>query len=447
MKFFNLCIPVLAILLALLNSLQANAAGEDGTRGGENAVVCFNNPAIPLAIRDVSSPRYGQILDEEVKNNVVSVESYDLFEARMPRGLDHVEPKIIAFAEGENIRSYVERIAKRFSAFIPVISASIRRGSDTFNENHILIRPGGLKRVHDENDVGYIDASRCVVATMAVQYEAGNDTYLQIDSRLYYHPTHSHLSQAVLFLHEALYYVARSNGQRDSRNTRLAVGSLINAAPINSKELRVLWESLGFPSSLDNAGDSYLVSFLAPVLRKYVNDQIKPMVRRSDTGRRLIGRFKSWEQIFWKISFSAPSYGAISTYYDARNDICMTLRVGDGRPFRIPPPWTEAKIRACDQEITAIYQSLPGVQKNLLVSAQQELNRILAQSVFPQLDRLPQLQGDSREKAKEILKQAVRTSKVEEPELNQGVTPAFDFQFSAQYDWESAMKQVVMVIP
>lgn len=224
------------------------------TSGGGNAVVCFDSPTIPNAIRDPQSTRFGKILDDEVKNHITSIEAYDLYEARMERGLDRGQrPEVIGISESESLRDYSEKIAKRFELFFPEISRTIRFGNKAFVDTNIILRPSGLTLVHDENDVGYIDALNCVVATMATQYSVGDKIFLQLDQRLFQHRLHSKLSQAVLFLHESIYYAARVlTKHEDSRNTRILIGAIINQAPVDSTWIRELYRNLHMPAKYSN---------------------------------------------------------------------------------------------------------------------------------------------------------------------------------------------------
>src|SRR5690348_5981994 len=116
------------LVLNLFVMIAASISWAGNERGGGNAVVCFDNPAIPIAIRSGT----GEILDDYIPH-VASVETFDLYEARQCRGLDCSEtPKIIPVNEGESPFEYTERIAKRFDGAISEIARFLRDGMKKF---------------------------------------------------------------------------------------------------------------------------------------------------------------------------------------------------------------------------------------------------------------------------------------------------------------------------
>ena len=240
---------VCAILISLI-SLSTWAASEGAVDGGGgNAVVCFRDPEIPKQIRDKTSPTYGEIL-ESYFDKIKSIETYDLYIARMASGIDSTPTVLIEPTSNASLRAYPEKIAKRFEAYIPSLARMIRAGAANFPNSQITVRDSGLVRVHDENDQdAYLDRVNCVVATMAVQRLIGGQFFMQIDGRLFNHPQHSSLSKAVLFLHEAIYSTVRwrkESPHYSSRNTRLLIRRLIAANDVRMGEISALLESLDF---------------------------------------------------------------------------------------------------------------------------------------------------------------------------------------------------------
>lgn len=423
---------------------SAFSEAEQGTRGGENAVVCFNNEAIPMEFRDRTSPRYGLILDDEVKNNVVSVEAYDLYEARAPKGLNGTPQEVIQTLPGEPVRGYAERIARRFERYVPAVAYDIREGAAAFPDSKILMRPAGLKRVHDENDVGDIDDSHCVIATMAAQYEAGQDTYLQIDGRLFNHPMQTTLSRAVLFLHEALYYRARRLGQTDSLTTRTAVSHLINAAPIDSAQLAALWQSLGFApeSERDGSAVNYLLSLIAPEIDSAVKIQQRG-VSHSSAGAKVtaqfamlrnkyrssyITNFDTFEDTYRNLTGTAKDR-SVCTMIDPKRSALDQLF----NPLEIPD-------QNCARDFGQVYKSYLIVKRQMLASATAGLQEALINSIYPKLETLPPSYQPIKASIKTILEKAIQASVVESPvysDNGDSSTTPMSFDFSQGDDWQT----------
>ena len=305
----TLLVPMALSLSSRVFADADSSGGEAG--GGENAVVCFDDTAIPAAIRDHGSVRFGEILDDEIKTHVTSIEAYDLFEARMPRGISGIVPQILDIETGESVRDYSERIAKRYENYIPDLARTIRYGSSAFPEDKIILRPAGLDRVHDEHDVGYIDSLHCVVATMARQYHSGAQIFLQIDRRLFQSPKHSILSQAVLFLHESVYYAARAlSNHENSRATRALVGVMINRAAQGSLKLGKFYVDLHMPDFYSRYQGSYILSSLA-VLAAEVQPDIEKSAsaaaRKASTGKLNVQLVEEFNQLEALLHPAPPS--------------------------------------------------------------------------------------------------------------------------------------------
>ncbi|MGZ3697266.1 MAG: hypothetical protein ACXWP5_04165, partial [Bdellovibrionota bacterium] len=83
-------------LIVLPVAALASEGSSSGTRGGGNAVVCFDSPQVPAEIRSGT----GELTDAALAH-VTSVETYDLLEAKLPRGFQANAPEIIPLLEGE----------------------------------------------------------------------------------------------------------------------------------------------------------------------------------------------------------------------------------------------------------------------------------------------------------------------------------------------------------
>ena len=272
-----------AVLIpAIVTSATSYAAG-GANGGGGNAVVCFNDPSVPLEIRDPKNPDRGRILDRQL-NSIVSIEAYDLFEAKMPRGLNSTPADLVQMPDGLGIRDFSELISKRFDQYVPGVAKVIRQGADHFPDEQIVLRANSLFRIFDENDVGDIDTKNCVIATMAAQYKSGNNYFLYIDSRLFNHPRHSAYSKAVLFLHEALYSTVRYEsekwpGQPNSRKTRNLIRSLITKRPaLRANEIADLMRNLGFHSR----DSECLVNHCESLVSQFAVQQAERIVRSAE---------------------------------------------------------------------------------------------------------------------------------------------------------------------
>ena len=217
-----------------------------GSTGGGNAVVCFNDNAIPSAIRDPKNANY-QVLTDDMISNVTSVQVLDLYEALKPRGLDgSLIPDVYPIGADETPVQYVWRLAQRFNPSAPAISWMLSNSLEAFSENNTIMESHGLARIDDTNMVEQIDSRNCVIATMAAQYKAGDNSYrLHIDQRLFNHPAHSKLSKAVLLVHEFVYRYFRDQGESDSRHTRDFVAMIIKNHKLDQEHVYTELKSLG----------------------------------------------------------------------------------------------------------------------------------------------------------------------------------------------------------
>lgn len=430
--------------LAMMFSVAAAQAlprsiGTEGG-GGENAVVCFKDGSVPTLIRDSSSPRFGQILDSEIQNQLTSVESYDLYEARIPRGLGARVPSIVALRQGESAREYAERIARRFDAYIPVVGKIIRSGTSMLPDARILMRPSGLNRIHDENDVGYIEASRCVVATMAAQYKAGENTQLQLDARLFSHALHSPLSQAVLFLHEAIYYSARTYAQHeDSRATRTLVSALINE-DTTSAEIMHLLKEMKMPFS--DPPQNYFSELAGKIIAGSVQSKLQRLqmeIWEAET-LRIEKRFDLWAN---KYSIPYSEYGGKAW---VGNKLESYLENSDWRKINTDAVEASCKKagKSCQSEFFSLYADAVAMADKMKGVAVRYLLQVAAEKIFPEIDTAPQFDEATKNKAKDIIRVAIQKGEVSE------LRPMYDrlgYSFSKDYPLYEGLRSFVFPIP
>lgn len=329
-----------SILMALagtfcLTSFQAlTVYAGPGRSGGGNAIVCFNTPDIPAAIRDKSSPRYGEILEHEIAQ-VTSVETLDLNIARTKK-LDGSDYALIEPLTGEKPRAYVERVAKRFEIQFPFLSKRILETLAGYSDDRISVREDqGLTRIEDENDSGYLSNKQlCVVATMAMQSEVGKHPMLDIDGRLFLNSRNSPMSRNVLLLHEVVYKILRDSGATDSLGARVLVKALISK-DITTGRLFSLWESLANKYHFSHGGSFQLVRDISDnskginLLTEHVNAKNKALF--SNAVDVVFGQYL--DGIAAKYSLTAQdkkdTLENLKTIYDVPSNSCW-----DGRSTR-----------------------------------------------------------------------------------------------------------------
>jgi hypothetical protein len=192
-----------------IKSLPNDTRG-DWSSGGGNSVVCFKKEFAKKAIEAINSTHEKHIPNFVFDNDwIESVEMYDLFEARLPRGIDSKIPEIIDIADDETLESYIINRKARFDNLSEGIQNAFEEGMELIPSSRIRFYNGGLIQQNDTDDFGIVDVERCVVQTMAAQRNWGNHFELYIDSRLFNHKGHSRLSKAVLLIHEYIYAYSR----------------------------------------------------------------------------------------------------------------------------------------------------------------------------------------------------------------------------------------------
>ena len=227
--------------------------------GGGNAVVCFDDNAIPREIRRKDANGNiidGSLLDKYIPH-VTSVEILDLYEARLRKGFNKKDSKkLIEPHADEDIRDYAKRIIARTQDYLPSLYQELMKTYNELDPREATELPYGMEPVNDYNMIGRINSEYCVIATLVLQadVESKKKTYLYYDARLWdwaqiskekIQTPHSQWSKDVAYLHEIVYRAARIRGQTDSRNTRELVKLLITQE-ITSEQLREDAEALGF---------------------------------------------------------------------------------------------------------------------------------------------------------------------------------------------------------
>jgi hypothetical protein len=246
---------LLVVIAAFYNGCPVFAAG-GRSDGGGNAVVCFDQLGIPDQIRS----NEGELTDNFIPH-IQSVETFDLYEARLPRGVNGKLPVLALIGPNENLDSYIGRLNARLSVVAPILAREIKESEDLFTDDNIINDQHGLEKIDDVNAVSLI-APNCVLATMAIQLNNQGQYSLHLDQRLFDHPLHSQESRAALILHEYIYRYARELGQTDSANTRALLSMILEQdQSVRIHDFLDKAEALGFLPQ-------YLISYWASGLHE-----------------------------------------------------------------------------------------------------------------------------------------------------------------------------------
>ena len=199
-----------------------------GSSAGGNGVVCFNNTAIPLRIRNPQDANTGLILDEEIQN-VTSVTGLDLYEAQKSSGLNGGVTTVVPIGASDSAIDYVLKIGRRFTGITTLFNEKkFQKQLKMFDAPNFYREPQGLEKIDDVGFTGEIDRQHCVIATIIAQDGKPDDNLeIHVDTRLWDNSKHSKQSQGSLLLHEMMYAWQRSDGATDSENTRKLVRLLI----------------------------------------------------------------------------------------------------------------------------------------------------------------------------------------------------------------------------
>jgi hypothetical protein len=219
-------------LLLLIAALPTLAATGGSDRGGGNALVCFDSPSIPQAIRTPGNPSFGVIPNPALKH-ITKIEMLDVYQAKLPRPGQQTD-RLGAPAKGESPEGFAERLLDRIANFAPGVHQKILQGKFSLRGN-VQFSDRGVATIDDVNLLFDFDRVNCVIATMAAQ--DGQNDALFVDSRLYNHPKNSVASRAVMWLHEWTYYTLLRNGATTSAGVRGIVGKMIISGDRPVKEL------------------------------------------------------------------------------------------------------------------------------------------------------------------------------------------------------------------
>ncbi len=202
-----------------------------GTSGGGNALVCFKSAKTVSEIKK-EGPYKDFILDSHLAD-INYIETFDLYEALKPRGFNEsAKPAdLIQPFENETLYKYTTRLAGRIKSEFPFFYQKLMEKLKDMSSHRTIVTDDRIDQVYDINPSTYVDKPNCLFATLAVQMDENDLVTVYVDSKLFHHPLHSKLSKAVLYLHEAVYALARKADpikNRDSRATRYLVALLVS---------------------------------------------------------------------------------------------------------------------------------------------------------------------------------------------------------------------------
>lgn len=206
----------------------------DWSSGGGNAVVCFHPHIAKEAIEKIQQSEDKTIPDEMINDGayIKSIEMYDLFEAKLPRGFSNTGGRITPIREDESYYQYAGRLAMRFENAVPGIVNTLMEGRNLLPDSQFRYHAGALKQQNDIGDIALIDKNKCIIQTIAAQRNWSGFVDVYIDERLFNYPTHSAQSKATLVVHEYIYAFSRIHlNHQDSSATRKVVESLISSHP------------------------------------------------------------------------------------------------------------------------------------------------------------------------------------------------------------------------
>lgn len=210
----------LIYLFFVMFSSEILAGGMDS--GGGLGLVCFKSASVAKVVQENN----GYIGDEQLAD-IASLQTLDLYEALLKRGLEQRQPKVMAPQKGEEFESFLETVLSHIEQSFPKLGENIRNSQSDFSGNHVYWQEIGLISIFDSNSVGNYNTQFCSLTTLAIQFKEEESHYLNIDPRLFFHEKMSVQSRAVLLLHEYIYLLTRKRGSTNSRSTRLAIASLL----------------------------------------------------------------------------------------------------------------------------------------------------------------------------------------------------------------------------
>lgn len=337
----------LLFLTATILSAHANISklyGEWGSGGG-NSLVCFTDRFVEYRGNQVdiiqNIKENNNVLEDDHLPFISSIEFFDLYEAKKPRGFDSVKPEILGIEDGESYYDYFDRLGERFDK-------SVYRLTDIVKEAKALI-PDSQFVFHDsaveyQNDLGSVTlpSKKCMIITMAAQVNYNGFYEVHIDQRLFNHPKHSRQSKATLILHELVYAIGRKFYQHtDSGSTRNLIRYYISYHPSFTEGLIAKSvNELGFQSVNIMHGLQY--QYQASLIMQESIIQIFDMIKQASRTASDIYSSQMYQKFFDEVrkQFALEELGDPNKYPKNFQGMEETLITGMGSTNN-PSKWRE----------------------------------------------------------------------------------------------------------
>lgn len=283
----------------IAEKLEKRLAG-DWSSGGGNAVVCFHAHLAKEAIEEIQQSADKTIPNRMIEQNYIdSIEMYDLFEAKLPRGFNDRGGFIVEIEANESYSTYANRLARRFLNVVPAVHTNLMAGKRLLPDPQFRYHSGALQQHNDIGDIALIDKSKCIIQTIAAQRSWNGFFDVYLDARLFNHPSHTRQSKATLIIHEYMYAFSRRHlNHEDSSATRKMVEVLISSdLDITIDYVAKLVFELGYGKQNEHAGilrehiyDTHLlfspmlsyynlIISLASAVEVYTNDNVEALRR------------------------------------------------------------------------------------------------------------------------------------------------------------------------
>src|SRR5690349_15732163 len=133
-----------SIYLILLAACAFETAQAIGTRGGGNTLICFSDASIPAKIKEL-----GDVLPTSLMSSIISIETFDLYEAKKEIGIEKKAPKLFEPKADEKPSAFIERLIQRYDSSVPRIREIVEAGRAQFQPQNVTWEPNGVVKVTD----------------------------------------------------------------------------------------------------------------------------------------------------------------------------------------------------------------------------------------------------------------------------------------------------------
>lgn len=266
-RVFRLVFPVLVVA----TQAQSLLASEGLDSAGATGVVCYASK------RD---------LYQKNEEAITSIELLDLHEALYPKGMAPAGESVglVKPTDSESEEDYAVRLISRLRIAFPNLYGKIKEAARSFPLAADFQQiPGGTRFIDDVGLVGKLDGKFCALANLATQETHNNVTRVYLNSRLVFHPKMGEWSRKLIYAHEFLYFVGRSQfDQKYARGTREVLGALLRTQ-ITAAELASVVAASDFLADADrsfanNNWTSPTLNFAADQTASVIREELARLV-------------------------------------------------------------------------------------------------------------------------------------------------------------------------